>query len=78
MQEQDQNASCLVTAEPGGRPEEESSRLGVAGGSQDRMRAAILRAAAVLLDMLAWWPEALLAGQTCLAALQVRQGEKRE
>jgi hypothetical protein len=42
------------------------------------MRGVILRGAAVLLDMLAWWPEALLAGQTCLAALQVRQGDERE
>ena len=42
------------------------------------MRKAILQSAALLLEMLAWWPEALLAGQTCLAALQVRQGDERE
>jgi hypothetical protein len=38
------------------------------------MGSVILRAATVLLDMLAWWPEAAVAGQTCLVALQVRQG----
>ena len=75
---QEQGASRLATAEPEDRPEKEASRPGEAGNSQAGMRGAILRGAAVLLDMLAWWPEALVAGQTCLAALQARQGDERE
>jgi hypothetical protein len=78
MQEQDHGASRLATGEPEDRPEEQSVRLGISDGGQAGMRGVILRGAAVLLDMLAWWPEALLAGQTCLAALQVRQGDERE
>ena len=78
MQEQDHGASRLATAEPGHRPEERQRRLAGSGARWERLQGVILRGAAVLLDMLAWWPEALLAGQTCLAALQVRQGVERE
>ena len=72
------DTSCLAAERPGNRPEEQCVRPAEAGGSQAGMRTVILRGAEVLLDMLAWWPEALLAGQTCLAALQVRQGDERE
>ena len=75
---QEHGTSRLATAEPEDRPEQEAGGLGVAGSGWAGTRTAILRAVAVLLDMLAWWPEALLAGQTCLAALQVRQGDERE
>ncbi len=75
---QEQGTSRLAAEEPGDGPEEQVSRPGEAGNSQAGMRSAILRGAAVLLDMLAWWPEALVAGQTCLAALQARQGDERE
>ena len=78
MQEQEHGTSRLAIAEPEHRPEQEASRLGVASTGQAGTGAVILRAVAVLLDMLAWWPEALLAGQTCLAALQARQGDERE
>lgn len=78
MQEQEHGASRLVTAEPEDRPEQEATRTGVAGSDWAGMGTVILRAVAILLDMLAWWPEALLAGQTCLAALQIRQGDERE
>ncbi len=78
MQEQDHEASRLAAEEPGDGPEEQSSWPGAAGDSQAGMRSTVLRGAAVLLDMLAWWPEALVAGQTCLAALQMRQGDERE
>jgi hypothetical protein len=77
MQEQDHGVSRLATAEPEDRPEEQGRPAG-AGAGWEGLRGVILRGAAILLDMLAWWPEALLAGQTCLAALQVRQGEERE
>jgi hypothetical protein len=76
MQEHD--TSRLATAEPEDRPEQEIVGFAVAGSGWAGTRTAILRAVAVLLDMLAWWPEALLAGQTCLAALQARQGDERE
>ncbi len=75
---QEQGASRLAIAEPEDRPDEETSRLGVTGDGRAGMANALLRGAEILLDMLAWWPEALLAGRTCLAALQVRQGEERE
>ena len=75
---QEHGTSRLAIAEPEDRPEQEASGPGVAGSGWAGTRAAILRAVAVLLDMLAWWPEALLAGQTCLAALQARQGDERE
>ena len=75
---QEHGTSRLATAEPEDKPEQEARRLGVAGSGWAGMRTVILRAGAVLLDMLAWWPEALLAGQACLAALQVRQGDERE
>jgi hypothetical protein len=75
---QEHGTSRLVIAEPERRPKQELSRLGVAGSGRAGMRTVILRAVAVLLDMLAWWPEALLAGRTCLAALQARQGGERE
>jgi hypothetical protein len=78
MQEQDHGALRLATAEPENRPEERQGRPAGAGARWEGLRGVILRGAAVLLDMLAWWPEALLAGQTCLAALEVRQGEERE
>jgi hypothetical protein len=42
------------------------------------MGSVILRAAAVLLHMLTWWPEAEVAGQVCLAALEIRQGDGRK
>jgi hypothetical protein len=75
---QEHGTSRQATAEPEDRPEQEASGLAVAGGGRAGKGSVILRAVAVLLDMLAWWPEALLAGQTCLAALQVRQGDERE
>jgi len=75
---QEHGTSRLATAEPEGRPALKVGGLDVAGSGWAGTRTAILRAVAVLLDMLAWWPEALLAGQTCLAALQVRQGDERE
>jgi hypothetical protein len=76
---QEHGTSRLATAEPeDNRPEQERGGPGVAGSGWAGTRTAILRAVAVLLDMLAWWPEALLAGQTCLAVLQVRQGDERE
>ncbi len=75
---QEHGTSRLAITEPEDRPEQEAGGLGVAGIGWAGARTAILRAVAVLLDMLAWWPEALLAGQTCLAALQVRQGDERE
>lgn len=78
MQGQDHGTSCLAAEAPGDGPEEQVSRPGEAGNSQAGMRSAILRGAETLLDMLAWWPEAVLAGQTCLAALRVRQGDERE
>lgn len=78
MQEQDHDASHVAAEEPGDRPEEQSSWPGAAGNRQVGMRRAALRGAAILLDMLAWWPEALVAGQTCLAALQIQQGDERE
>ena len=78
MQEQGHDASRLGTAEPGDGSEERFSPPYEAGDSQAGMRSAILRGAAILLDMLAWWPEALLAGQTCLAALQARQGDEQK
>ena len=75
---QEHGTSRLATAEPEGGPEWQASGPAVAGSGWAGRRAAILRSLAVLLDMLAWWPEALLAGQTCLAALQARQGDERE
>ncbi len=75
---QEQGASHLVIAEPEDRPDEEANRLGATGDGRVGMGNALLRGAEMLLDMLAWWPEALLAGRTCLAALQVRQGDERE
>ena len=75
---QEHGTSRLATAEPEDRPEQKASGPGVAGSRWVGTRTAILRSVAVLLDMLAWWPEALLAGQTCLAALQARQGDERE
>jgi hypothetical protein len=77
MQEQGREASRLAWGKPEDSPDEQSDSAGVAGG-QGRLGSVILRGATMLLDMLAWWPEAVLAGQTCLAALQVRQGNERE
>lgn len=78
MQGQDHGTSCLVAEGPGEGPEEQVRRPDEAGNSQAGMRSAILRGAETLLDMLAWWPEALVAGQTCLAALHIRQGDEHE
>jgi hypothetical protein len=75
---QEHGTSRLAIAEPEGRPAQQVGGLSVAGSGWGGTRTAILRAVAVLLDMLAWWPEALLAGQTCLVALQARQGDERE
>jgi hypothetical protein len=77
-QEQDYETLRLGAGEPAdgleaqaGRPDRAGSRLGV-------VREVVLRGATVVLDMLTWWPEALVAGQACLAALQIRQGTDRE
>ena len=75
---QEQGASRLAIAEPVDRPDEGASRLDATGDGRAGMGNALLRGAEILLDMLAWWPEALLAGRTCLAALQIRQGDERE
>jgi hypothetical protein len=75
---QEHGTSRLATAEPEDRPEQEVGRLAVAGRGWAGTGSVILQGVAVLLDMLAWWPEALLAGRTCLAALQERQGAERE
>lgn len=78
MQEQDHHAPRLAAGEAGDRPEGKPGWLDVACSRREGMGSVILRAASVLLDMLAWWPEAAVAGQTCLVALQVRQGSERE
>jgi len=67
-----------ATGDPAGRPEEEQGWPAVTGIRRQRMGSVIMRAAALLLDMLTWWPEAVVAGQTCLAALQSWQGSERE
>jgi hypothetical protein len=78
MQEQDHDACCLEPGEPQDGLEEQQGWPALAGTRREGLRGVILRSAVILLDMLAWWPEALVAGQTCLAALQVRQGNERE
>ena len=78
MQVQDHVASHLAAGEPEDGPEGEPGRPGVAGGCQEGVGSVILRGAAVLLNLLAWWPEAASAGHTCVAALQMRQGTSRE
>ena len=75
--EQSHDASSPATGAPAEGPEE-SSGASVGGTRQDGVGNVILRAIAVLLDMLTWWPEALIAGQVCLAALEVRQGTDRK
>ena len=77
MQEQDHGASELAAGDVEDRPEGKPGWLDLARSRRERMGSVILRAATVLLDMLAWWPEAAVAGQTCLVALQVRQGTER-
>ncbi len=78
MEGQEHGFPRLAIAEPEDRPDEEASRLGATGDGRAEIGNALLRGAEILLDMLAWWPEALLAGRTCLAALQVKQGDERE
>ena len=78
MQEQDHDACRLEPGEPQDGLEEQQGWPALAATRREGLRGVILRSAVILLDMLAWWPEALVAGQTCLAALQVRQGNERE
>lgn len=78
MQEQGHDAPRRVAGEPEDRPVEEPGRTGIAGSHATRLGNVILRGATVLLDLLAWWPEAASAGQTCVAVLQVRQETERK
>ena len=78
VQVQDRENPNWAAGEPEDRPEEESSRPGIAGCRREGVRDLILCGAAVLLNLLAWWPEAASAGHSCVAALQAKQGESRE
>ncbi|HEU5335614.1 MAG TPA: hypothetical protein VFU27_06605 [Terriglobales bacterium] len=77
-QEQDHKTLRLGAGEPAEGPEAQAGRPGTAGSRLGVVRGVILRGATVALDMLKWWPEAMVAGQTCLAALELRQGTDRE
>lgn len=78
MQVQDHETSQLAAGEPEDGPEGKPGRSGMAGRSQEGVGSVILRGAAVLLNLLAWWPEAASAGHACVAALQLRQETSRE
>lgn len=77
-QEQDHETLRLGAGEPGDGLGAQAGRPGTAGSRLGAVRGVILRGATVALHMLKWWPEALVAGQTCVAALEVRQGTDRE
>lgn len=78
MQEHDHDASSLAAGEPESGLGEQQDWPGETGSRREGLRSVVLRGATVLLDLLAWWPEAASAGQTCVAVLQIRQGADRE
>jgi hypothetical protein len=78
IEAQEHETPRLATGEPEEGLEGEPSRPDLAGRRREGVGGVILRGAAVLLNLLAWWPEAASAGHSCVAALQVRQGTGRE